>query len=131
MTFKTWMFRLAAPLIAIGLLLPGAASAQDVLASGSFVGKSNHRTSGRVEVVKTAAGHRIVLKGDFRFDGAPDPVLGFGKDGYVAKSQFGPLRSIRGEQTYELPNSIDPAQFNEVWLWCEKYSVPLGYAKLQ
>ncbi|MHC4615567.1 MAG: hypothetical protein ACYTAU_18570 [Planctomycetota bacterium] len=26
---------------------------------------------------------------------------------------------------------MDVADFNEVWIWCEKFSVPLGTAKLK
>jgi len=64
------------------LAAPVAASAQDqVLASGAFRGQSGHVASGSVRVLKTAQGAVVVLGPDFKFDGAPDPKLGFGKDG--------------------------------------------------
>ena len=114
------------------LAAPGAASAQDqVLASGEFRGKSGHAASGGVSVVKTATGAVVVLAPDFKFDGAPDPKLGFGKNGYVKSTQFSILKSNSGKQTYEIPATIDPADYTEVWVWCEKYSVPLGVATLK
>ncbi len=114
------------------LAAPGAASAQDqVLASGEFRGKSGHAASGGVSVVKTATGAVVVLGPDFKFDGAPDPKLGFGKNGYVKSTQFSPLKSNNGKQTYEIPATIDPADYTEIWVWCEKYSVPLGVATLE
>ncbi len=65
------------------------ASAQDqVLASVKFQGQSGHATSGGVSLVKTAKGTLVVLEPDFKFDGAPDPKLGFGKNGYVKSTQF-------------------------------------------
>ena len=114
------------------LAAPVAASAQDqVLASGAFRGQSGHVASGGVSVVKTAKGVVVVLGPDFKFDGAPDPKLGFGKNGYVKSTQFSSLKSNSGKQTYEIPSAIDPADYTEVWVWCEKYSVPLGVATLK
>ena len=117
---------------AAALVAPVTASAQDqVLASGKFQGKSGHATSGGVSVVKTATSTRVVLEPDFKFDGAPDPKLGFGKNGYVKSTQFSKLKSNSGKQTYEIPSTIDPADYTEVWVWCERYSVPLGVATLK
>ncbi len=104
---------------------------EQVLASGKFRGKSGHAASGGVKVVKTADGIRVVLGPDFRFDGAPDPKLGFGKNGYVKSTQFWALKSNSGEQTYRIPASLDPAEYGEFWIWCQQYSVPLGVATLK
>ena len=104
---------------------------EQVLASGKFRGKSGHAASGGVKVVKTADGIRVVLEPDFRFDGAPDPKLGFGKNGYVKSTQFSALKSNSGEQTYQIPSSLDPAKYGEFWIWCQQYSVPLGVATLK
>ncbi len=126
------MAMLALAFSAAALAVPVTASAQDrVLASGKFQGQSGHATSGGVSLVKTAKGTLVVLEPDFKFDGAPDPKLGFGKNGYVKSTQFSKLQSNSGEQTYEIPSSIDPADYTEVWVWCEKYSVPLGVATLK
>jgi hypothetical protein len=122
----------AAAVVAAILAAPHTASAQDqVLASGAFSGKSGHAASGGVSVVRTGTGVAVVLGPDFKFDGAPDPKLGFGKDGYVKSTQFAPLKSNSGAQTYELPATLDPADYTEVWVWCEQYSVPLGVATLE
>ena len=118
--------------LAAVLAAPLAASAQDqVLASGAFRGKSGHAASGGVRVVKTGTGVTVVLERDFKFDGAPDPKLGFGRNGYVKSTQFSALRSNSGQQTYAIPADIDPADYTELWVWCEKYSVPLGVATLE
>ena len=118
-------------LLLFSLILPAAAFAEgQEVAKGSFVGQSGHKASGEVSVQQTDAGSIVVLKRSFNFDGAPDPKLAFGKKGYDESTQFSPLRSNSGEQSYEIPASIDPANYDEVWIWCEKYSVPLGVAKL-
>jgi hypothetical protein len=107
-----------------------AASAEDTIAQGTFVGKSGHTVSGGVRVLRTPSGTAVVLDEDFRFDGAPDPKLGFGRNGYDKDSKFSALRANSGRQVYDLPASIDPSSYNELWVWCERYAVPLGVAKL-
>ncbi len=119
----------AAALILFAATAPAAWSG-DAVAKGSFTGKSNHVTSGEVTVEKTAQGYLLVLEDSFSFDGAPDPQLGFGKNGYDASTLFTKLKANSGKQTYEVPASVDVSQYNEVWVWCERFSVPLGVATL-
>lgn len=106
--------------------------AGEVLLHGQFEGRSNHVASGAATVEKTASGAMVVLGEDFDFDGGPDRKVGFGRDGvYDTSSQIEALRSNTGRQEYMIPSSIDPAKYNEVYIWCERYSVPLGVAKLK
>ncbi|MEO0402285.1 MAG: DM13 domain-containing protein [Pseudomonadota bacterium] len=93
---------------------------------GTFTGASNHVTTGTAEV----AGNQVNLLADFTFDGAPDPKVALGKDGYDSKTLMGLLKSNNGKSSYAIPAGIDPSDYNEVWIWCEKFNVPLGVAKL-
>ncbi|SFR35407.1 DM13 domain-containing protein [Litoreibacter janthinus] len=97
---------------------------------GKFKGASNHKTSGRAELVKSGQGGSVELLGDFKFDGAPDPKVALGNNGYDPKTLMGPLKSNAGASTYKLPKGVNPDDYNEVWIWCEKFNVPLGVAKL-
>jgi len=123
----------------IASMLAGAALAltatsvwADGAGSGTFSGASGHSTHGGVEVVETADGWEIRLGANFKFDGAPDPRVGLGRDGaFVPPTDFEPLRNNSGAQVYKVPASIDPADFDEVYIWCRKYSVPLGMAKIE
>ena len=100
--------------------------------SGSFTGLSNHVTKGEVAVVKTDDGWEIHLKDSFWFDGAPDPRVGFGKNGkFVDPTDFEPLRVNSGAQVYKVPANINPEEFDEVYIWCRKFSVPLGVASIE
>ncbi|MEM6372186.1 MAG: DM13 domain-containing protein [Pseudomonadota bacterium] len=130
------MFKILQTLFAIavaGLLtlavLPAHAAA---LASGTFAGASNHITTGAVEVIANADGsHTVVLGDDFSLDGAPDPRVGFGKDGtYDVATGMGLLKSLNGKQTFTVPAGVDPADYNEIYIWCLQFSVPLGVAAL-
>ncbi len=94
---------------------------------GEFSGLSDHITTGRAEVL----GDKVVLLDDFELDGAPDARVGLGKDGkYDPATDMGALANLTGEQSYSYPDGVNPDDYNEVYIWCRKFSVPLGVAKL-
>ncbi|MEM7643399.1 MAG: DM13 domain-containing protein [Pseudomonadota bacterium] len=94
--------------------------------TGTFEGASNHITTGTAEI----ADGQVNLLADFTFDGAPDPKVALGRDGYDASTLMGALESDTGAQSYAIPAGINPDDYNEVWIWCEQFNVPLGVAKL-
>jgi len=101
------------------------------IATGTFSGLSDHITTGNVTLEKTSTGYQLVFAASFNLDGAPDPVVGFGNNGKYSKaSKIAPLSNKTGAQTYQLPADFNPAQFSEVYVYCEKFSVPLGVATL-
>ena len=124
-------FLVVAVAVSLGAVAFAPVSAQDtVVAKGRFEGRSGHETSGGVTIKQTPDGAVVVLEEDFSLDGAPDPKLGFGKSGYDHSSQFSVLRSNTGRQEYKLPATIDPGRYTEFYVWCERFSVPLGVAKI-
>ncbi len=122
------LFRPAA--IAFALISVVAIRADAQTLSGSFEGRSNHEARGTVTIEPIGDGYRVVLSDDFFLDGAPDPKLAFGQDGIAEDTIFAPLEANTGTQTYALPAAIDPTQYNEFYVWCEQFSVPLGLASL-
>ncbi len=131
--YHHWHNRTVLAAVAAIVMLTAASHAAEnkLIGNGIFKGESGHQASGVVSVWDTDQGRVVVLGKDFAFDGAPDPKLGFGKGSYVPSSKFSELRSNSGEQTYSLPASIDPGNFNQVWIWCEQYNVPLGVAEIK
>ncbi|MGH1419641.1 MAG: DM13 domain-containing protein [Hyphomicrobiaceae bacterium] len=102
-----------------------------VAAHGTFQGASDHVTTGGISVLKTPAGYVVVLESDFSLDNAPSPTIGFGKDGqFDKKTDWAKLTSKKGLQVYAVPASVDPEKYNEFYIWCRKFSVPLGVAKI-
>lgn len=96
--------------------------------SGSFKGDSNHVTKGKV----TVKDGKIVLENSFWFDGAPDPRVALGKKGKFTKgTDFAVLKKNTGKQTYTIPASLKNSDFDTVVIWCRKFSVPLGHARLK
>jgi len=99
--------------------------------AGSFSGLNGHVTTGGVSIEKSGDGYQIVIAEDFFFDGAPDPKAALGKDGkYDPATLIELLRSNTGAQSYDVPAGIDVSVYNEVYIWCEKYTVGLGVAKI-
>ena len=124
---------LAAACATLFMLAAGTASAGSHTPSGTFTGASDHVTAGGVTIVTTAGGGAIViLDTDFSLDGAPDPRVGLGKDGvYDETSDLGKLANGTGLQAYVVPAGVDVSTYNEVYIWCRQYSVPLGVALLK
>jgi hypothetical protein len=123
---------LTAAAIALAVATPTLSFASNENSHGTFTGASDHITTGGVTIVKTADGGAVViLDSDFSLDGAPDPRVGFGKDGKFADSSLlGALKNNTGTQVYFVPASINVDDFNEVYIWCLKFGVPLGVAAL-
>ena len=124
------MGKTATILLAALIALSGAtASAGE--GSGSFSGVNGHQATGQVAVVRTADGWEVRLEDSFSFDGAPDPWVGFGRSGsFVPATDFHRLRSNSGAQVYKVPADIDADAYDEVYIWCRRYSVPLGVARI-
>ena len=135
--FKKIIIAAAAFANLAGFAFGSAAQAADaetsttVVQSGAFEGRSDHVTTGGVSILKTASGYVAVLESDFSLDGAPSPTLGFGKNGFDKSTEFTKLESKKGLQIYAIPASIDPADFDEFYVWCADFSVALGVASLK
>ncbi|MEM6467072.1 MAG: DM13 domain-containing protein [Pseudomonadota bacterium] len=110
--------------------LPKLAFAQASTRSGMFEGRSQHITKGTARLVIQDGVAEVHLSADFTFDGAPDPKVALGRDGYDPASLMGKLKSLNGASSYTVPASLDATGYNEVWIWCERFNVPLGVAKL-
>jgi hypothetical protein len=115
------------------VLAMNVARADTVTASGTFTGASKHVTTGGVSIVETKSGGAVViLDTNFSLDGAPGPRVGLGKDGkYDSASDLGVLTNKDGLQSYVVPAGVDVSKYNEVYIWCRKYSVPLGVAAIK
>ena len=95
---------LVGALMASCVVLPLPAHAgSKIVSSGTFEGRSDHVVTGGVTVLNTDSGTIVVLESNFSLDGAPDPKLGFGKNGYVPATKFSVLESKTGLQAYRVP----------------------------
>ena len=118
--------------IAIGMVICFKVfTASHAAEPGLFQGAGGHKASGHFEVLKDGAVTKVVLKDDFALQDAPAPRLAWGKDGYKRGTIFATLAKFKGAQEYTVPAGTDLSQFNELWIWCEKFDVPLAVAKFK
>lgn len=93
-------------------------------ASGNFAGRGRYEVSGTA----TLEGRTLTLSG-FSSSRGPDVFIHVGNGGpdhRVAK-----LKSFSGDQSYELPASIDPSSVSSVHVWCRAFGVNMGQANLR
>ena len=108
------------------------AQAGQTISTGQFSGANDHVTTGKVTIKKEGNDVLVILEDNFSLDGAPNPSLGFSKNGkFDVATDFSPLKSNTGHQVYKLPASINVADYDEIVVWCADFSVSLGSAKLQ
>lgn len=113
-------------------LIVGPITAAFADTSGTFIGASDHITTGNISIIKNADGtSTVTFDANFSLDGAPDPQVGFGKDGkFIEAANLGILKNLNGTQGYTVPATLDISDFNELYIWCVKFAVPLGVADL-
>ncbi len=121
---RTFLASAAALATTVAFSIPSYAAAL----KGKFKGDSNHVTKGAVTVKDGV----ITLENSFWFDGAPDPRVGLGKRGkYIKGTDFAVLKKNAGKQKYKIPAKLAGKDYDTVVIWCRKFSVPLGHAKLK
>ena len=116
----------------LAIALPAFAASPSLAASGTFKGAKGHTTSGSVTV--TEQGGKLVIKlgSNFNLDGAPDPYVSLGNGSRPVKGgTAGVLAKNKGAGTYSVPATAVTKAAREVVIWCKKYAVPLGVAKLK
>jgi len=112
-----------------------------VLLAGDLI-SHEHETSGSVRVLELADGTRILrLEGLATSDGPDvhvwlsDAAVEDSRDGWFVfddgeHHDLGEIKGNRGNQNYELPDSVDLDQFGSVSLWCDRFDVSFGAAAL-
>ena len=94
-----------------------------------FKGMNGHIATVRAEIAKKDGGFAVNFLDDFTFDGAPDPKIALGNNSFDKSTIMGTLKSLNGASSYEVSRGINPDDYNEVWVWCERFNVGLGVVK--
>jgi Electron transfer DM13 len=107
-----------------------------------LLGARAHATSGRASIYQTPGGKRDLRLTDFMTSNGPDVhvVLAQSVDeklkqdfvnGELNRIELGPLKANQGDQNYDLPDSADLARYDAVVIYCERFHVVFGLAKLE
>jgi hypothetical protein len=108
------------------------------LAQGSFHSNA-HETIGDAAILSLGDGRRILRLTNFSTSNGPDvrvylvAASDVQDDETVKKAGFvelGPMKGNKGDQNYEVPATVDLAQYRTVTIWCKRFSVNFGSAPL-
>jgi hypothetical protein len=110
------------------------------LYTGLLAGRA-HPTSGRASIYQTRDGKRDLRLTDFMTSNGPDVhvLLATSADenlkqdlvkGELNSIELGPLKANLGDQNYALPDSADLIRYDAVVIYCERFHVVFGVAKL-
>ncbi|MFE7797260.1 DM13 domain-containing protein [Nocardia sp. NPDC057440] len=131
----------AAPSVAAAS--PGAIAPRPrTLASGTLI-SHEHSTSGTVQLLQLPDGSRVLRLADLDTSDGPDlhvwltdaPVLE-GRDGWGVFDDgehvdLGSLKGNKGSQNYSVPADADLTTLTSVSIWCDRFNVSFGAARLQ
>ncbi len=130
----------AALLLAILPLAPLPGQEDDAMkqtstpsAEGQLTGAENHQASGTVHILDAEGKRQVHFTPDFSVERGPDVYVTLangtkpveGASVVVAK-----LTRFSGEQSFELPATVELGKYSHLVLWCKKYSVAMAVAKL-
>jgi hypothetical protein len=117
------------------------ATGPQALASGELI-SHEHATSGTAKLVRLADGSHLLRLENLDTSNGPDlrvwltdaPVKE-GKAGWHVFDDgeyvsLGKLKGNKGSQNYTLPESVDPARYTSVSIWCDRFDVSFGAAEL-
>ena len=140
--FSRLTFATLALFIAGLFLYMGAAQAQEkgskVLAKGEFH-NADKAGKGTATIYQLADGKRILRLSNFAADNGPDLHVRLikaddAKDtASVAKTdhvELGKLKGNKGDQNYDVPESVDLGKYKVISIWCNRFSVNFAAAPL-
>ncbi|CAL9289923.1 DM13 domain-containing protein [Streptomyces olindensis] len=111
------------------------------VATGELI-SHEHATSGTVKLVRLADGSHVVRLEGLDTSNGPDlrvwltdaPVRE-GRAGWHvfddgAYTSLGRLKGNKGSQNYTVPDDVDVTRYSSVSIWCDRFDVSFGAAKL-
>ena len=112
--------------------------APTTVATGSFHSNA-HDTRGTATVLSLSDGRRVLRLTNFATSNGPDvrvylvaaPDV---QDNATVKTagfvELGPMKGNIGDQNYDIPLTVDLANYRTVTIWCKRFSVNFGSAPL-
>lgn len=103
---------------------------------GTLSGRQGYKVKGTVKVKKVDGKTKVVLGDDYAFDSTknpPDIKIGFGSgEKYAKGSKIHEKLTVKnGEAKFEVPAGIDTDKYDELYIYCEQFSVILAVAPLK
>jgi hypothetical protein len=111
---------------------PPSPPSPKVLGQGEFIGVSGHSASGLAKIIEISGKRFVRFEDNFQITNGPDLFVYLGKDGaYDPAANLGGLKGNIGSQNYEIPDGINLADYDSIWVWCRAFHVGFGTAELK
>lgn len=110
-----------------------AAVAGGAKRTGTLSGRKGYAATGTVQIETVDGKSKVILGSDYSFTGnPPDIKIGFGSgEKYAKGSKIHDALTVKsGEATFEVPDGIDVSEYDELYIYCEQFSVILAVAPL-
>jgi len=121
----------AAGLMVFSLSAPSFAASQ-IIAKGTIMGVDGHGARGSVQIIKNGNVVAVRFSKDLLFDRVPDAWLAFGKNGkFLASTYVASIKRNSGAQTIKIPAQYANGKFDTLFIWCRRFNVGIGSAKLK
>lgn len=103
--------------------------------TGSLSGRKGYNVAGTVKVKKAGGKTTVVFEDNYQFDpnkNPPDIKIGFGNgESYAKGSKIHDKLTIKkGAASFEVPAGIDTDKYDELYIYCEQFTVILAVAPL-
>ena len=108
------------------------------VAKGNFKSLA-HETKGLATIYKLADGKQTLRLTEFETSNGPDVHVYLtgaevekGSDAVIAAGfvDLGSMKGNKGDQNYEIPADVDLTKYKNVSIWCARFSVNFGSARL-
>jgi len=101
--------------------------------TGMFQGLNGYNVSGTAALELNPAGNTLLFDTDFSSQNGPGlfVYLSPNANNVSGGVSLGNLKATSGAQSYDIPGSVNPADFEYVIVYCQPFGVPFGNAQLQ
>lgn len=99
--------------------------------AGVFMGQQNQSVSGKAQIF-LQNGKYVLKLADFKSDNGPDLKVYLSKASSPSSHiSLGDLKSVNGNQVYEIPGTPDFSQHRYALIHCERFNHLFGSAELK
>jgi hypothetical protein len=100
-------------------------------AKGNFSNGPYGIASGLAKIYSTSSGNKLAFE-DFSSSNGPDLKVYLSKEkDPVNFINLGDLKSVKGNQLYDIPNNINTAEYQFVLVYCKRFSHLFGFAEIK
>ena len=107
--------------------------ADTMVRMGSFTGVNGYSVQGTGTLISTADSAVLRFESDFQTQNGPGLYVYLSPNANNVNGgiNLGELKATAGEQSYTLPASANPEDFDYIIIFCQPFRVPFGNANLQ